>query len=58
VTLNDRAPITGLSTIDQKQADILAALTIKKPSLGTQFSLLKWSGLRVTLHQSTTYAPT
>ncbi len=40
VTLNASQPLTGLSSVDQEQADILAALTIKKPSLNTQLTLL------------------
>ena len=40
VTLNDSQPVTGLSSIDQEQTSILAALTIKKPTLSTQLTLL------------------
>ncbi len=40
VTLNASQPLTGLSSVDQEQAGILAALTIKKPSLNTQLTLL------------------
>ena len=40
VTLNANQPMAGLSSIDQEQAGILAALTIKKPSLHTQLTLL------------------
>jgi len=40
VTLNDSQPVAGLSSIDQEQASILCALTIKKPTLGTQLTLL------------------
>jgi len=40
VTVNDRHPVTGLSTINQEHADILSALTIKKPTLNTQLTLL------------------
>jgi transposase len=40
VTLNASQPMTGLSSVDQEQAGILAALTIKKPSLNTQLTLL------------------
>ena len=32
--------MTGLSSVDQEQAGILAALTIKKPTLNTQLTLL------------------
>lgn len=40
VTLNASQPLTGLSSIDQEQADILTALAIKKPTLSTQLTLL------------------
>lgn len=40
VTLNDAQPVTGLSAISQSQADILCALTIKKPALNAQLTLL------------------
>ena len=40
VTLNASQPMTGLSSVDQEQAGILAALTIKRPSLNTQLTLL------------------
>ncbi len=40
VTLNDSEPVAGLSSIDQEQSQILAALTIKKPTLSTQLTLL------------------
>ena len=40
VTLNDSEPVAGLSAIDQEQSQILAALTIKKPTLSTQLTLL------------------
>lgn len=40
VTLNGNQPATGLSSINKEQADILAALTIKKPTLDTQLTLL------------------
>jgi hypothetical protein len=40
VTLNDAQPVTGLSAISQSQADILSALTIKKPALNAQLTLL------------------
>jgi hypothetical protein len=39
VTLNAQ-PIAGLSSITQEHASILAALTIKKPTLDTQLTLL------------------
>ena len=40
VIVNDTQPVTGLSTISLKHTAILAALTIKKPSLNTQLPLL------------------
>ena len=40
ITLNDALPLAGLSTISQEQADILAALTIKKPTPSVQLTLL------------------
>ena len=40
VTVNDTQPVTGLSTISQEHSDILSALTIKKPTLNTQLTLL------------------
>ena len=40
IALNETQPVAGLSSISQEQADILAALTIKKPSLNTQLTLL------------------
>ena len=40
ITFNETQPVAGLSSISQEQADILAALTIKKPSLNTQLTLL------------------
>lgn len=40
VTLNDSQPVAGLSAIDQEQASILAALTVKKPTLDSQLTLL------------------
>ncbi len=40
VTVNAGQPMTGLFSVDQEQAGILAALTIKKPSLNTQLTLL------------------
>ena len=33
-------PVAGLSTINQEHTAILAALTIKKPTLNTQLTLL------------------
>ena len=40
VTLNDTQPVAGLSTISQQQTDILSALTLKKPTLDAQLTLL------------------
>ena len=40
VTVNDLAPIAALSNINQEHAAILQALTIKKPTLPTQLTLL------------------
>ena len=40
VTLNNTQPATGLSTISQEHTTILSALTIKKPTLNTQITLL------------------
>lgn len=40
VTLNGADTIAGVSTINDEQSSILAALTIKKPTLNTQLTLL------------------
>jgi transposase len=40
VTLNGTQPVAGLSSISQDQADILLALTVKKPTLDAQPTLL------------------
>jgi len=40
VSINDAAPIVGISTIHQDQAAVLAALKLKKPTLDTQLALL------------------
>ncbi len=40
VTLNGAQSVTGISSINKEQTDILAALTIKKPTLDTQLTLL------------------
>jgi hypothetical protein len=40
VTVNDLEPIAALSNINQEHAAILQALTIKKPTLPTQLTLL------------------
>ena len=40
VTINDSAPISGVSAINQEQATLLASLQLKKPSPDAQISLL------------------
>jgi transposase len=40
VSINNAAPIQGVSTIAQRHADVLAALKIKKPSNDAQLTLL------------------
>ena len=40
VCINDAAPIGGISTIDQEQAALLAALKLRKPAPERQMSLL------------------
>jgi transposase len=40
ITINDSAPITGVSTIYPEQATVLAALKLKKPSPDPQMQLL------------------
>ena len=40
VTLDDAQPVAGLSAISQEQASILSALTVKKPTLDAQLTLL------------------
>jgi transposase len=40
VSINNAAPIQGISSIAQRQSDVLAALKIKKPSHDAQLSLL------------------
>ena len=40
VSIDSGAPIHGVSTVQPRQADALAALRIKKPTLDTQLSLL------------------
>ena len=37
---NNTQPVTGLSAVNQEHSDILSALTIKKPTLNTQLTLL------------------
>jgi len=40
VTLNGTQPVNGLSAVTKEQTEILAALTIKKPTLDVQLTLL------------------
>jgi transposase len=40
VSINDGAPLQGISTINQEQASVLAALKLKKPTPDPQMSLL------------------
>jgi len=40
VSINRTAPVAGVSTINQKQASVLAALNVKKPVVDAQMSLL------------------
>lgn len=40
VCINDIEPVAGLSSIDHEKAAILAALSIKEPTLNTQFTML------------------
>jgi hypothetical protein len=40
VRIDSGAPIHGISTIQPRQADVLAALNIKKPTQDTQLPLL------------------
>ncbi len=40
VTVNDLAPVAALSNMTQEHTDILQALTVKKPTLSTQLTLL------------------
>ncbi len=40
VTLNGAESVAGISKLDKEQTDILTALTIKKPTLDTQLTLL------------------
>ena len=39
-SVNDLEPIAGLSSINHQHTEILQALTIKKPSLSAQLTLL------------------
>ena len=40
VTINDSAPISGVSTVNHEQAGLLAALKLKTPPQDTQMRLL------------------
>ena len=40
IKVNDLEPIAGLSSINQEHTEILQALTLKKPTLPTQLTLL------------------
>jgi transposase len=40
ISINAQAPIAGISTIDTRQAEILAALSVNKPTADTQLNLL------------------
>ena len=40
VSINAAAPIMGISTINTKQASVLAALNLKKPTQDAQMPLL------------------
>jgi transposase len=40
VNINRAVPMTGVSTINNQQANTLAALNVKKPSTDAQMSLL------------------
>jgi transposase len=40
VSIDNAAPIHGVSTVHPRQADVLAALNIKKPTIDTQLTLL------------------
>ena len=40
VSINDSAPISGVSTVTREQSDVLAALGVKKPVDERQMSLL------------------
>lgn len=56
VVVNDTQPMTGPSTISQEHTAILAALTIKKPTLNTQLTLLQWHTALAMPYESMTYA--
>jgi transposase len=40
VSINRAAPVTGVSTVNDQQASVLAALNAKKPAINAQISLL------------------
>jgi len=40
VSIDSGAPIHGVSTVQPRQAEALAALRIKKPTIDTQLTLL------------------
>ena len=40
VSINDSAPVQGVSTVHPRQAEVLAALNVKKPTHDAQLSLL------------------
>ena len=40
VRINKAEPISGISTINDSQADVLQALSIRKPTQNTQLTLL------------------
>ena len=40
VSINSAAPITGVSTINDEQADVFAALKLKRPTNDLQMNLL------------------
>jgi hypothetical protein len=42
MSIHEGAPITGVSTISNDQADRLAAMTLRKPAPHTRLSLLWW----------------
>ena len=40
VTIDDAAPVSGISTINEEQSGVLAALKLRKPNASPQMSLL------------------
>jgi hypothetical protein len=40
ITINETTPVSGVSTIHQQQAEVLAALKVTKPTQDAQMSLL------------------